>query len=651
MKQITRFLFPFILMGGLALAQTPKAMPLPPGATDLDTSHSEMQAWIERYSADRSTLSRSFTLPPPPIRVETTPAGQQGAQGRPGPAGMTGGAGGRGGGGMAFGRGGADQYWVLSPEYQERFRKFYTEWQAALQKIDFDAMSQDGKVDYILFRRALERDVRQFDDQIKQMAAVEPLVPFAKPILALAAQQRRRELISGKQAGLALDAIARQVIEARRQVEAQAPPPMRAGMSGGQRPAPAQPSKISREDATRAASAIEGLRSTLTNWFGLYYGYDPEATWWATGPFKQVDQEMQAYATLLRDRFMGRRSDDWMANVVPPIGHDGLVTQLGYEMIPYTPEELIAIANKEYAYCESEMKKASRELGYGDDWLKAIEYVKTKHVEPGQQPRVIRDLADQAVEFIKKNDLITIPDLSYEDWRMEMMSPQRQLVNPFFTGGDLISISYPTDTMTEEQKQMSMRGNNVHFSHATVFHELVPGHHFQGYMRARYRPYRSMFSTSFNGEGWALYWELLMWDSGFDKTPEDRIGALFWRMHRCLRIIFSLSYHLGKMTPQECIDMLVTKGGHERDNATAEVRRSFDGSYPPLYQAAYMIGGLQLRALHKDLVGSGKMTNRQFNDAVIRQGSIPNEMIRAALANVKLTRDYTANWKFYGPIE
>jgi hypothetical protein len=31
------------------------------------------------------------------------------------------------------------------------------------------------------------------------------------------------------------------------------------------------------------------------------------------------------------------------------------------------------------------------------------------------------------------------------------------------------------------------------------------------------------------------------------------------------------------------------------------VRRSFNGSYPPLYQIAYMIGGLQFRALHLNL--------------------------------------------------
>ena len=37
------------------------------------------------------------------------------------------------------------------------------------------------------------------------------------------------------------------------------------------------------------------------------------------------------------------------------------------------------------------------------------------------------------------------------------------------------------------------------------------------------------------------------------------------------------------------------------------MRRSFKGDYGPLYQAGYMLGGLQLRALHKDLVKDGKM--------------------------------------------
>src|SRR5260370_28737132 len=129
--------------------------------------------------------------------------------------------------------------------------------------------------------------------------------------------------------------------------------------------------------------------------------------------------------------------------------------------------------------------------------------------------------------------------------------------------------------MTHVHKVMSMRGKNIPIARATVYHELTPGHHLQGFMQARYRPYRRSFSTPFWIEGWALYWEMLLWDKQFPKTPEDRVGMLFWRSHRCARIIFSLNFHLGKMTPQECIDFLVDRVGHERDNATAEVRRSF----------------------------------------------------------------------------
>jgi len=204
--------------------------------------------------------------------------------------------------------------------------------------------------------------------------------------------------------------------------------------------------------------------------------------------------------------------------------------------------------------------------------------------------------------------------------------------------------------MTFEQRMMSMRGNNIPFARATVFHELIPGHHLQLFMSERYRSYRRIFQTPFWVEGNAFYWEMVLWDMGFPKTPEERVGMLFWRMHRCARVIFSLSFHLGLMTPEQCVEFLMNNVGHARDNATAEVRRSFDGSYSPLYQAAYMLGALQFRALRKETVDAGRMSNREFHDAILQENGIPVEMIRAKLLNEPLTRDFKPKWKFYGPI-
>ena len=316
-------------------------------------------------------------------------------------------------------------------------------------------------------------------------------------------------------------------------------------------------------------------------------------------------------------------------------------------MIPYTPEELIDLANKEFAFCDKEMLKASREMGYGDDWHKALEKIKNTYVPAGKQPELILKLYNDALSFIKERDLITIPPLAEETWGMTMMTPARQLVAPFFLGGPEILVSYPTNTMNEGDKLMSMRGNNPYFSRGIVQHELIPGHNLQYFMNSRYKSYRNMFQTPFWIEGWSLYWELLLYDKGFAQTPEERMGMLFWRKHRCARIIFSLNYHLGNWTPQQCIDFLVDRVGHERANAEGEVRRSFTGGYSPLYQVAYLVGGLQLFSLKKELVDGGKMTFKQFHDTIMKENAMPIEMVRAILTNQAPDRDFTTKWKFY----
>ncbi len=397
--------------------------------------------------------------------------------------------------------------------------------------------------------------------------------------------------------------------------------------------------------APTSFNRIERLRAFYTGWQKLL----GEQNFEALIHDEQIDFFLfQNYRILIAAKLVGIKPDDKTTIIGDPIGREALIKELEYEMIPYSPEELVEIANKEFAWCEAEMKKASREMGYGDDWKKALEAVKNKYVEPGKQAEMIRDQAYEAIEFVEKNDLVTVPELMKESWRMEMMSPARQLVSPFFLGGETILVSYPTDTMTHEQKLMSMRGNNPHFTRAVTHHELIPGHHMQYYSIARHRPYRRMFYTPFWMEGWALYWEFLLWDKGFVKTPEDKVGALFWRMHRSARIIFSLNFHLEKMTPQESVDFLVDRVGHERDNATAEVRRSFAGNYGPLYQIAYMMGGLQFYNLHRELVDTKKMTDKDFHDSILREGPIPVEMVRAILTKEKMAKENAAKWRFYG---
>lgn len=594
-------------MTPLAVAQQRPKSDAPPAAA-IVSGPSEMRDVIERFSSDRAALNRSC-----PVR--------------------------------------------LSPNRYERFKKFYRDWLASVNAMNFDALSRDGQIDWLLLSNHLQHELRQLD--IRQGYAVEAalLMPFAPIIIELAEARRNMQRVDGQQAAATLTKLDQQIKDVRKAVEAglkddakaDDAKPQATSNAATQNNADTQPAPIrvaKKTIANRASRMVRQLRSNLDDWYEFNNGYDPQFTWWMAEPYKAVSKTLDDYAKFLREKVVGVPEDDNKTIVGDPIGREALLSELQFEMIPYTPEELIAIANAEFAWCENEMLKASREMGCGDDWKKALNMVKDDHVQPGEQPALVRELALDALAFLDKNDLVTVPELCREIWRMDMMGPQQQLMSPFFLGGEVVQVAFPTDAMAHKDKEMSLRGNNRHFAHATVFHELMPGHHLQGFMTDRYRPYRQVFDTPFWVEGWALYWEMLMWDMGYQATPADRIGALFWRMHRCARIIFSLRFHLELMTPQECVDMLVDKVGHERANAEAEVRRSFEGEYGPLYQCAYMLGGMQIRALRKELVDSGKMTNRQFHDTILQNNSIPIEMHRAGMTDQELSKDFTTSWRF-----
>jgi hypothetical protein len=95
-----------------------------------------MRAAIERYTVDRGSLMRSYPV-------------------------------------------------VMSPNRRTRLKKFYEENLNSLKSLDFDAMSQDGKIDYLLFKNHLEYELRQSDIQDKQLAEIQPLLPFADTIVEL----------------------------------------------------------------------------------------------------------------------------------------------------------------------------------------------------------------------------------------------------------------------------------------------------------------------------------------------------------------------------------------------------------------------------------------------------------------------------------
>lgn len=514
-----------------------------------------------------------------------------------------------------------------SPKREAALRSLYKGWLKSIGTLDYASLALEDQVDYALFKRELNYRLKQLDFNRQRFDQAVALLPQANNLIAMAEDRRALIYADAKTSAQVLTQSQKAFEKMHAQLENKD-----------------SKTAVNPIVALRASKYLGSLRENLKDWFTFYNGYDPNFTYWTKLPYEALDKEMESYSKFLRDKLAGAANPETI--IGDPIGREALLTDLQHEMIPYMPEELIALAEKELSWCQDEMNKAAAEMGY-KDWRQALEAVKQQSPLPGEQPKLVVQLADEAINYLETNNLVTVPEIAKRDWRMTMLTPEYQLQAPFFLGGEDVWVAYPTDSMPQDKKLMALRGNNRYFSRAVVHHELIPGHHLQFFYNQRYQTQRQLFGTPFWTEGWALYWEMQLYDRGFAKTPEEKIGMLFWRSHRAARILFSLSFHMGKMTPQQSIDLLVDRVGHERENAAAEVRRSFAGDYGPLYQIAYMIGGLQFRTLYKEMVTSGKMSEREFHDAILMGGEMPVSVVRTRLMRQTPDVNLPAQWEFY----
>ncbi len=333
----------------------------------------------------------------------------------------------------------------------------YHEWLNELEEdVPFEQYDQEEQVDYLLLRNYLQRGVRRMTIERDRISQMDPLVRVFSPLVSklearqrvdLAALEPRSVAQTMHDATLGIWNTQQGIIKGRVKVNTKA-------------------------TAFRAANSIKKLRGHLEEFVTFFRGYDPAFDWWVKKPCADLLAAMAEYVIAIETRLAGMHPDAPDEIVGDPIGEEALLAELEGEMIAYTPEELIAAANVQYEWCLKEMRRAAVDMGHKPgDWKSALEDVKNLHVAPGEQPRLIKSLVDEAAAYVQCHDLITVPELCKQKWRMFMMPPEAQKVNPFFLGGDSIIVSYPTADMAHDEKLMGMRGNNKHFSKATAFHE------------------------------------------------------------------------------------------------------------------------------------------------------------------------------------
>ncbi|HEX2344911.1 MAG TPA: hypothetical protein VHI98_30870 [Vicinamibacterales bacterium] len=278
--------------------------------------------------------------------------------------------------------------------------------------IEFKALNHEGQIDYVLLRNRVTYDLEMLALDERRWKEIAPLVPFGEKLRLLQKVRHDRKRVDPRAAAATLTEVAD---EATRLTAALTDKPRSsgAGSSSGMTPAV----------ANRGAAYVTHLREVLADWNRFYRGYDPLFTWWTAEPCGRLEKALTAYADAIRRQLVGVRPDDIEPIIGDPVLADGLRADLAVEMIPYTAEELIAIGGREFEWAAKQFKVVSNEMGFGDDWKKALEQVKNLAPAPGEKPWAIFAIADYSENFVEKMDAITIAPLAKEVWRLAMQTP------------------------------------------------------------------------------------------------------------------------------------------------------------------------------------------------------------------------------------
>jgi len=161
---------------------------------------------------------------------------------------------------------------------------------------------------------------------------------------------------------------------------------------------------------------------------------------------------------------------------------------------------------------------------------------------------------------------------------------------------------------------------------ALIYHELVPGHHFQinlAYENEGLPAFRRETADTAYTEGWGEYASALAGEMGMYEDPYDLYGRLAMEMFITLRLVVDTGMNALGWPRAKAVE-LMRENLMETDTqiATESLRYSCD---IPGQALAYKMGALEIRRLREKAraaLGS-RFDIRRFHEAVLGSGSLP----------------------------
>jgi uncharacterized protein (DUF885 family) len=288
-----------------------------------------------------------------------------------------------------------------------------------------------------------------------------------------------------------------------------------------------------------------------------------------------------------------------------------------------TPDEIHKLGEQEIARIETAMMAILRETGFQGsiaDFQKKMDADPAQHFHSKEEMLANSRNIAKIIEPELPNQFRHIPALLFG---VRAITPDREAAsatNAQVGSSDLSSPGWFNLNTYQPEKQVRYDQESL------VLHEAIPGHIFQGSIARQHgdRPdLRRFYFNSAFGEGWALYAESLGAQLGLYEDPYSRFGQLASERFRAVRLVVDTGIHHLGWTRQQAIDYFKT---HTPQSSLAEVDRYISW---PAQALSYKLGELRIRSLRAraEQQSGSKFDIRDFNDAVIRDGNLPLDLL------------------------
>jgi len=294
-----------------------------------------------------------------------------------------------------------------------------------------------------------------------------------------------------------------------------------------------------------------------------------------------------------------------------------------YTTTNLTPEQIHQIGLNEVARLEKEMDAIFRRLGRTEGSINErseklkqdLAYPRTEEGRMAimaEADSILRDAEKRAAVLFDKTPKSRVLVQPFPRFREANAAANYNSPAPDGSRPGVIQIPLRPEMMTK----FALR--------SLVYHEGVPGHHFQIALTVenkdlpRFRQIGAFGNISALVEGWGLYAERLASESGwYDGDPEGQLGQLYDALWRARRLVVDTGLHAKHWTRKQAIDYGIEASEVERYVV-------FPGQ-----ACSYMIGQLKIVELrekaHKAL--GDKFSLREYHNVVLDTGTVPLEIL------------------------